>query len=160
MDVPTNSDERGADVTRVLIDVDVEEWIVAALRSTGADMVHVPAPLHRRGDQVLAEASRQDRVLLTHDRRYLRKRTSRYAANPSVVVLPRNGSGRLDWSLIHAIVTLGGSRRPTDWAIFAIRADGNFTFWMPDVYTKEVKPSHGRVKLDRTLEIWSDDLGY
>lgn len=89
------SEVRGT--TRFLLDNNVDlEVMLRFLDGEGISADELPTRLtNRPDDEVLAEAWRQDRILLTHDPDFLNERLHPPEKNPGVVVMP-GGSGNLE----------------------------------------------------------------
>jgi predicted nuclease of predicted toxin-antitoxin system len=83
-----------AERAKFLLDNDCDAPLMErVLDGDGISTQRLPVALRRRGDEeVLAEAWRQDRILLTHDRGFLDERRHPVESNPGVIVMP-GGSG-------------------------------------------------------------------
>lgn len=83
--------------TKFLLDNNVDVPVLLRfLDGQGLSANELPAQLvNRPDDEVLAEAWRQDRVLLSHDADFLDMRSHPPETNPGVVVMP-GGSGNIE----------------------------------------------------------------
>src|ERR1035438_2111606 len=84
-------------VTRFLLDKNVDaDVMLRFLDGRGLSAQPLPSWLYNRpDDQVLGEAWKQDRVLLTHDVGFLDMKLYPPEANPGVLVMP-GGSGNIE----------------------------------------------------------------
>lgn len=81
--------------TRFLLDQNVSAAVRRYLDGQGISATPLPLKLaNRPDDEVLAEAWRLDRVLITHDEDFLDVRRHPYETNPGIVVVP-GGSGNV-----------------------------------------------------------------
>ena len=79
-------------------------------------------------------------------------------ANPGIVVIPRGDAGRLDWSLISAVLAnVVLYRELYDQTVLQLYPSGRFTLWNPNEHTDRMEPIFGRVSEERELQAWVDD---
>lgn len=144
---------------RFLLDKNVNEWVVRAMRRAGTCPGRLPPEVSSTDTRaVFAEAKRQRRVLITHEP-FFDARRCRCKERPGIVVLPRNRPGGLDWQMIAAIVS-AVALRSIEQSVFYVRSNGTFTVWSPSAYTDGMDVVHGRVGRDRTVEFSCEDFGY
>ena len=159
MPIGLGEDDREGLPTRFLIDNDVYTWLLRQMQGVGVSIVQLEPRLRKCSDDVvLAEAKRQDRVLITHDRRFVSPRQIDRDANPGIVVIPRGDAGRLDWSLISAVLAnVVLYRELYDQTVLQLYPSGRFTLWNPNEHTDRMEPIFGRVSEERELQAWVDD---
>lgn len=147
---------------RFILDNDVDAELLHTMQGSGASVVPLPIPFRSRSDeQVLAEAKRQGRMLITHDRRFVDPRTIDPACNPGVIILPRGHDGSLDWPLVMSVLAHAvQSPYGIDQTVVQVFPSGRITIWNPDEHTGEMKPIFCRVTDMGVVEVWLDDDGF
>jgi hypothetical protein len=156
---PLATDEDDEEPSRFIIDNDVDVWVRDQLQGKGLSAVSLPENLRDAADHVvLAEAKRMDRVLITHDQRFVDPRNISPDENPGIVIIPRDGQGRLDWGLISAVLAhIYLSRHGVDQTVVYVYSSGRITIWNPNEYTGKMEPVFCRLNRERDVEVWVDD---
>ena len=104
---------------------------------------------------VLEEAKRLDRVLITHDQRFVSPREIEREKNPGIIVIPSDGKGGLDWSLISAVLShVHLSRNGIDQTVMYVYPSGRITLWNPNEHTGEMERIFCRLNDDGVVEVW------
>ncbi len=164
--VPVNPDSSVYDDLRgdagFILDNDVDlaimmPWLQGRL---GLSVVTLPQRLRRAPDaQVLAEAKRQDRILVTHDRRFLDKKNFRPEDNPGVIIIP-GGHGDDDLGLIgSALIFASDLRYAFSETVLDLIAGDRGTIWNHSPDNGEIEPISVRVRMDaeHPIEMWWDE---
>ncbi|HEV3091290.1 MAG TPA: DUF5615 family PIN-like protein [Candidatus Cybelea sp.] len=152
------TDDDDSPPTRFILDNNIDISMLKTLQGLGVSAVLLPMALRKAPDDaVLAEAKRKDRVLITHDRRFVNPHEVEPDQNPGIIVLPSDGRGNLDWNLIlgflqHAYVYRNG----VDQTVSYVYPSGRVTIWNPNEYTGEMEPVFCRLT-DHGVEVWLDD---
>jgi len=143
----TDADEDHSGPTGFLLDNDVDVELLRFIQGAGASAVQLSPAMRTSSDEdVLAEAKRQDRVLITHDRRFVDPQSVEREKNSGVIIIPRDKQGRLDWPLISAILAhIVLSRFVVDQTVWRVFPSWRFTIWNPNEYTDEMEPIFCRV---------------
>jgi hypothetical protein len=128
------NDEDGGESTqptRFIRDNDIDQELLRFMQGHGASIIRIPPRLRSAPDEeVLAEAKRQNRVLISHDQRFVNPHLVNRAENPGIIILPRDGRGRFDWSLVSAILAhiYVSSYRISE-TVFRVYPSWRFTIW-------------------------------
>lgn len=157
----TDLDDDKIGPSRFLLDNDVDVALLRLIQGTGASAVQLAGRFKSLDDDsVLAEAKRQDRVLITHDKRFVDPRSVDPTKNPGIVILPRDAKGRLDLPLVTAVLShIILSRYSVDCTVVRVYPSGIVTIWNPNEYTEQMEPIHCRVSEHLEVEVWLDEDG-
>lgn len=157
--------EDGRGEAKFILDNDIDlavllPWLQGRL---GLSVVPLPDEFRDASDEeVLAEARRQDRILLTHDRRFLNRKSFAPEDNPGVIIIP-GGSGDVSAYLgLIGIVTVHISqlRHAYNETVLALGADGSATLWNYDRERDVVEPISIRVGDEEyPIEVWLNEEG-
>jgi hypothetical protein len=147
--------------SRFMLDNNVDAWILDKLQGLGVSAVFLPVRLRNAADDVvLDEAKRQDRVLITHDHRFINPREIEPERNPGIIIIPSDGRGGFYWGIVSAVLShMYLSPRGVDQTVVRVYPSGRITIWNPDEQTGEMKPIYCRLGEDRIVEVWVDDQG-
>lgn len=147
--------------SRFILDNNVDAWILDKLQGLGVSAVLLPVGLRNAPDDVvLAEAKRQDRVFLTHDRRFVNPREIEPETNPGVVIIPSDGRGGFYWDIVSAVLShMYLSPRGVDQTVVRVYPSGRITIWNPNEQTGRMEPIYCRLGEERIVEVWVNDQG-
>ncbi len=140
-------------------DVDLATMLPWLQGRLGLSVVTLPEHLRSRSDdEVLAEAKRQDRILITHDRRFLQKQRFTPAENPGVIIIPGGDStdhrGLVGTVLIH----VSELRFAYIETVLELAGSGRATLWNHNPTTDQIDRISMRVRWDpiHPVELWYD----
>ncbi len=168
--IPFNADGAVFDESRgdvgFLLDNDVDLTVILPFLqgNLGLSVVPLPVALRARDDEdVLAEAKRQGRILVTHDRDFLDTRRFPPAGNPGVVIVPGGEGNAFAYRGLIGTVLVHVSELRHLYAetVLDLASEGRVTLWNYDRETDAVEPISMRVRWDAEypVEIWFDDNG-
>lgn len=159
---PLAPDDEGSEDTRFILDNDVDVEILHWLQGARVSVVQLQPKFRSLPDEdVLAEAKRQDRVLITHDQRFVDPHTVETEKNPGILIIPRDGRGNIDFGLVGVVLAyVVNARDVIDQTVLRLYPSRRFTLWSPDENTGEMVPVYCRVSDDDTVQVLVDDDGY
>ncbi len=145
--------------SRFMLDNNVDAWILDKLQGLGVSAVPLPISLRTAADDVvLAEAKRQDRVFITHDRRFVNPREIEPETNPGIIIIPNDGRGGFYWNIVSAVLShMYLSPHGVDQTVVRVYPSGRITIWNPKEQTGEMAPIYCRLNEGRIVEVWVDD---
>ena len=147
--------------TRFLVDESLGVGVANVLRQEGWNAVFADeVGLHGHSDEdIFAFASREDRVLLTHDRHFLDDRRFPVHKNPGVAVLP--GAEGNDEALLRAlgqiVYIMGWLRDFWRDTKVVVHEDGVWTVALRDFETGAITRTRYRFPKHGPPQVWHDD---
>ena len=158
---PLATDDDHTPATRFILDNNIDAWILDRLQGLGVSVVLLPLSFRNAPDEtVLAEAKRQDRVLITHDQRFVNPRDVEPEKNPGIIVIPSDGRGGFYWEIVSAVLSHAYlSRDGLDQTVMHVYPSGRITLWNPNQHTGIMERIFCRLSNDRVVEVWVDDDG-
>jgi predicted nuclease of predicted toxin-antitoxin system len=143
-------------------DVDVAVMMPWLQGRLGLSVIELPHNLRDRSDEeVLAEARRLERILVTHDRDFLDTARFPPADNPGVVIVPGGeGADNRHLSVIGTVLLhVSELRYLYIETVLDLTTEGRITLWNHDQETGQVEPISMRVRWDEVfpVEVWFDD---
>jgi predicted nuclease of predicted toxin-antitoxin system len=146
---------------RFLVDEDVGRAVADVLNDRGYNSVYAPdvGLGHKDDEQLAAYAWREDRIVLTHDKRFVTDRKVPDHRNPGVVNLPDGSAGQegLEQALSRLILILAPYRKAHRCVTIEITHD---EVWNIEGFNKSMG-SHfkRRIKFGKRGEVWEWEFG-
>ena len=139
----------------------VMPWLQGRL---GISVVALPLELRSRSDEeVISEARRQGRILVTHDRGFLNPVRFPPSENPGVVIFPGGEGNAAEHRGLMGTVLLYVSDLRYLFAetVLDVSSEGRITMWNHNTEDGTVEPISMRVRWDATfpVDIWADGDG-